>query len=85
MKLFDDRPQTSAVIYCVIPEPLADELLGKLTNYYSEDPNVTVIVERRKADRREGGSSGGGHREVRDRRRARIPGEMPQLAGELSD
>lgn len=73
------------MIYCVIPEPLADQLLDKLTSYYSEDPNVTVIVERRKADRREGGSSGGGNREVRDRRRARIPGEMPQLAGELSD
>jgi hypothetical protein len=69
------------VIYCVVPEPLADELLDKLTDYYSDDPNVTVIVDRRRASRREAkASSGGGQREVRDRRRARIPGELPELA-----
>ena len=67
------------MIYCVIPEPLADELYDKLTRYYSDDPNVTVIVDRRKASRREG-TSGGGNRSVRDRRRARIPGEIPALA-----
>jgi hypothetical protein len=67
------------VIYCVVPEPLADELLDKLTDYYSDDPNVNVIVDRRRASRREA-SSGGGQREVRDRRRARVPGELPELA-----
>jgi hypothetical protein len=66
------------VIYCVIPEPLADELFDKLTDYYAEDPNVTVIVERRRATRRAPG--GGGNRLLRDRRRARIVGELPQLA-----
>jgi hypothetical protein len=69
------------VIYCVVPEALAGELFDKLISYYSDDPNVTVIVDRRKSSRREG-SSGGGMREVRDRRRARIPGELPDLAGE---
>lgn len=68
------------MIYCVVPEPLADELLGKLTSYYAEDANVTVIVDRRRGSRRERGASGGGMREVRDRRRARIPGELPELA-----
>jgi hypothetical protein len=68
------------VIYCVVPEALAEELFDKLESYYAEDPNVTVIVDRRKASRRESGSSGGGLREVRDRRRARVPGEMPELA-----
>ena len=68
------------MIYCVVPEPLADDLFDKLTSYYSEDPNVTVIVDRRRSSRRGGSSSGGGKREVRDRRRARIPGELPQLA-----
>ena len=68
------------MIYCVVPEALADDLLDKLTSYYSEDPNVTVIVDRRKASRRDRSASGGGKREVRDRRRARIPGEMPELA-----
>ncbi|MGO9820273.1 MAG: hypothetical protein ACLPTJ_06445 [Solirubrobacteraceae bacterium] len=70
------------MIYCVVPEPLADDLLDKLTDYYASDPNVTVIVDRRHASRREAGSSGGGKREVRDRRRPRIPGELPQLATE---
>ena len=67
------------MIYCVVPEPLADELFDKLTNYYSDDPNVTVIVDRRKSSRRERGSSGGGNRELRDRRRTRVPGEIPEL------
>jgi hypothetical protein len=70
------------VIYCVVPEPLAGELFEKLTDYYAGDPNVTVIVDRRKSSRRETGGTGGGLREVRDRRRARVPGEMPDLAGE---
>ena len=69
------------MIYCVVPEALADDLLDKLTGYYASDPNVTVIVDRRHASRRESGS-GGGKREVRDRRRPRIPGELPQLATE---
>jgi hypothetical protein len=68
------------VIYCVVPDELAGELFDKLCNYYSGDPNVTVIVDRRKSSRREAGSSGGGKRELRDRRRPRIPGELPTLA-----
>ena len=73
------------MIYCVVPEPLAGELFEKLTDYYAGDPNVTVIVDRRKSSRRETGGTGGaggGLREVRDRRRARVPGELPDLAGE---
>jgi len=68
------------VIYCVVPEALAEDLLEKLTSYYDDDPSVTVIVDRRRSARRDGSASGGGKREVRDRRRARIPGELPQLA-----
>jgi hypothetical protein len=68
------------VIYCVVPEPLADELYGRLAGYYESDPNVTVIVDRRKSERREPGASGGGQREVRDRRRPRVPGEFPPIA-----
>ena len=67
------------MIYCVVPEPLADELYDRLAEYYSDDPNVTVIVDRRKKERREPGSGGGGQREVRDRRRPRVPGEFPPL------
>jgi len=69
------------VIYCVVPEPLADELLVRLEGYYEGDPNVSVIVERRSAERREPGSTAGGVREKRDRRRPRVPGEFPPLVG----
>jgi len=68
------------VIYCVIPEPLAEELYDRMSRYYAEDPNVEVIVDRRKASRRRPDSTGGGNRQVRDRRRPRITGEMPELA-----
>ena len=67
------------MIYCVVPEPLAGELYERLADYYSDDPNVTVIVDRRKKERRVPGSGGGGQREVRDRRRPRVPGEFPPL------
>jgi hypothetical protein len=70
------------VIYCVVPEALADELFEKLEAYYADDPNVKVIVDRRKSSRREPGSGGGGKRSVRDRRRARVTGELPELAGD---
>jgi hypothetical protein len=70
------------VIYCVIPEELADELYDKLTSYYADDPNVTVIIDRRKTSRRDRGSSSGGNREVRDRRRSRVTGDLPELAGD---
>ncbi|MDQ2896144.1 MAG: hypothetical protein M3Y09_10945 [Actinomycetota bacterium] len=70
------------MIYCVVPETMADDLLPKLTDYYAQDPNVTVIVDRRRFSRRETGGPAGGKREVRDRRRPRIPGELPELATE---
>ncbi len=75
------------MIYCVVPKPLADELYPKLVKYYENDDNVTVIVDRREFDRRarHGRSSAAGsehpqRRVVRDRRRARIPGDLPPLA-----
>lgn len=71
------------MIYCVVPEALADELFDKLTAYYADDPNVEVIIDRRRTSRREPGSPAtGGKREQRDRRRARVMGELPDLAGE---
>ncbi len=68
----------------MVPEALASELFDKLTEYYSDDPNVTVIVDRRKASRRKPGATDAAHnnREVRDRRRPRVPGELPELATE---
>jgi hypothetical protein len=71
------------VIYCVVPEPLAGDLLDRLTDYYADDPHVTVIVDRRKTSRRDNspsGHSGGGKRALRDRRRRHVTGELPELA-----
>jgi hypothetical protein len=70
----------SPVIYCVVPEPLADELYDRRVKYYDDDPNVEVIVDRRKSSRREQGTGGGGQREVRDRRRSRVTGDFPPLS-----
>lgn len=71
------------MIYCVVPEELAGELYDKLVSYYEDDPNVEVIVDRRKSSRRAPGATGGGQREVRDRRRPRVAGEFPTI--EASD
>jgi hypothetical protein len=73
------------VIYCVVPEPLADELFDKLQGYYANDDNVTVIVDRRKASRRGRGSTAGGNRTLRDRRRHRVTGEMPPVTAEPAE
>jgi hypothetical protein len=59
---------------------MAPELYDKLASYYEDDPNVTVIVDRRKQERRDAGTGGGGMREVRDRRRPRVTGDFPPLA-----
>jgi hypothetical protein len=67
------------MIYCVIPEILSDELYDKLTAYYKDDPNVEVIIDRRRGERRERGSEGGGQRHLRDRRRRRLPGSFPKI------
>jgi hypothetical protein len=56
------------LIYCVVPAALAGELYDKLVAYYADDPNVTVIVDRRKGERRARALDGGGKRQLRDRR-----------------
>jgi hypothetical protein len=76
------------MIYCVVPRPLADELYPKLVEHYSGDDNVTVIVDRREFDRRARYARSHGsisedakqRRIVRDRRRARVPGDLLPLA-----
>jgi hypothetical protein len=69
------------MIYCVVPQELAPELYDKLAGYYADDPNVEVIIDRRQGERRTEGD-GGGQRQVRDRRRPRVPGEFPPLENE---
>ena len=65
------------MIYCVIPPELADELYDKMVEYYKDNPNVTVMVDRREGEDRRTGRSFGGKRLLRDRRRQRIPGTFP--------
>ena len=65
------------MIYCVIPPELEDELYEKMVEYYKDNPNVTVIVDRREGADRRTGKSYGGKRELRDRRRSRAPGTFP--------
>ena len=69
------------MIYCVVPRELEAELYDKLVDYYGDNPNVTVIVDRRTGpDRRRGKDDGEftERRETRDRRRPRIPGTFPK-------
>jgi hypothetical protein len=67
------------MIYCVIPRDLEADLYEKMVDYYKDNPNVTVIVDRRSGDDRRRGREYGGKRELRDRRRARIPGTFPEV------
>jgi hypothetical protein len=70
------------MIYCVIPEEMADELYDKLAAYYDDDPNVKVIIDRRKGERRAGEAADEAaeqQRTIRDRRRRGVPGEFPPI------
>ncbi|MDE3071080.1 MAG: hypothetical protein KGJ43_10165 [Acidobacteriota bacterium] len=73
------------MIYSVAPKEGGEELYKRLRDYYSDDPNVTVIVDRRDHDRRARSAQSAGaakpedgaqRRQVRDRRRARVVGEV---------
>jgi hypothetical protein len=86
------------MIYCVVPEALADELYDKLVDYYKDDPNVKVIIDRRAKDRRKERDRRNERRDdaeavvedddklprrtIRDRRNRRAPGSFPPLRGD---
>jgi hypothetical protein len=83
------------MMYCVVPKALADELYDKLVDYYKDDPNVEVIIDRRSKDRRKERDRRGERRDdgpveeenlprrtVRDRRNRRPPGSFPPLRGD---
>ena len=67
------------MIYCVVPPELKDELYDRLVEHYKDNPNVEVIVDRRTGPDRRQGETGfpAEKRQVRDRRRGRIPGTFP--------
>jgi hypothetical protein len=70
------------VIYCVVPRELEGELYDKLLAYYDDNPNVTVLVDRREygPDRRNRltGAEFKERRQTRDRRRMRVTGTFPE-------
>ena len=59
------------MIYCVVPRPLEEELFDRLSDYYKDEPNVEVIV-----DRRAQGGLPGDHLSLKEKRRQR-EGELP--------
>jgi hypothetical protein len=68
------------VIYCVIPRELEEELYEKMVEYYKDNPNVTVMVDRREGPDRRAGQDDGSFKErrtTRDRRRPRVTGTFP--------
>lgn len=69
------------MIYSVIPRELESELLESLTEHYADNPEVTVIVDRRQGERRKraADASAAQQRVLRDRRRRRVPGEFAPL------
>ena len=62
------------MIYCVVPQALADELYDKLADYYRDDPHVEVII-----DRRAQGGSPGDHSSYDEHRRQRPKGSFPAI------
>jgi hypothetical protein len=62
------------VIYCVVPQALADELYDKLADYYRDDPHVEVII-----DRRAQGGNPGDTPSYNEHRRQRPKGSFPAI------
>ncbi|MHB8059756.1 MAG: hypothetical protein ACYDHO_02855 [Gaiellaceae bacterium] len=66
------------MIYCVIPPELEDDLFDRMVEYYKDNPNVEVIIDRRgdKAST----SAPGAESKPKHKRRARIPGTFPDIS-----
>ena len=66
----------------MIPPELADELFDKMVDYYKDNPNVTVIIDRRtgpdRRSRKPADEAAKEQRKIRDRRRPRVPGTFPE-------
>jgi hypothetical protein len=84
------------MIYCVVPAALSDQLYDKLVDYYKDEPNVEVIIDRRSKERRKEPDRRAERRDdtapanedqlprrtIRDRRNRRAPGSFPPLRGD---
>ena len=81
------RSYSETVIFCVIPRELESDLFDKMVEYYRDNSNVTVIVDRREGPDRRAGQQDGSFREqrmIRDRRRARAAGTFLDTDGSKS-
>jgi hypothetical protein len=65
------------MIYCVIPPELVDDLYDRMVEYYKDNPNVEVIVDRRGG--KESAAAQGEAKKHEKKRRARIPGTFPKI------
>ena len=65
------------MIYCVVPPELADDLFDRLVEYYKDNPNVKVILDRR--DGRQPSPEKAETPKSDNRRRPRIPGTFPEI------
>jgi hypothetical protein len=74
------------MIYCVVPRELEGELFETLKAHYAGNPNVAVIVDRRRAERRYRTATPAEREQriLRDRRRRHVAGEFAPLFGEVS-
>ncbi len=66
------------MIYCVIPPELADDLFDRMVEYYKDNPNVEVIIDRRGG--KASASAQGEKKKHEKKRRARIPGTFPDIS-----
>ena len=64
------------MIYCVVPRELAPDLFEQMVERYKDNPEVTVIVDRRWGEDRRKDQTVGGQRTLRERRRRRQPGSF---------
>ena len=68
------------MIYCVVPPELEGELYTRLAEYYDGNPDVTVIIDRRRArGQREAPATTPEAQAIRERRRVRIAGTFPRI------
>lgn len=65
------------MIYCVIPPELVDDLYERMVEYYKDNPNVEVIIDRRGGTGSEPPSAK--KTKTSEKRRARIPGTFPEI------
>jgi hypothetical protein len=65
------------MIYCVVPPELADDLFDRLVEYYKDNPNVKVIIDRRSGRKQRPANAE--PPKSANRRRSRIPGTFPEI------